>query len=177
LLARGRNRFVPSAKRALQVEKYLAGWAADPVWRYPPISFLESRDYLGDHLDEFVPNQERAWSGRGTRVPLDKLVDGARGYSGQPIVSRGRLRQVILPASQPGAVITQFLLLESTGPARARAICSVNTARSRRFAEGQAIDFRGLVIDAGTMATSGTTTVKGVFVQCSEARVAPGRGR
>ena len=172
LLARGPNRSVSHTARARQVEKYLAGWAGDPVWKFPPVSFLESERYLRAHLEEFVPSAERRWSGTGAEVRLDKLVEHARGYAGQPVITRGRVLQVIVPAGQLARDITKFLVLVS-GDRGERAICAATTARERSFREGRAVEVRGLVIAAGTIATSPGRTVKGVFMQCAAQRSAP----
>lgn len=170
LLARGGDRSVPFPERRRQVEKYLAGWAGDPIWKYPPISFLESEQQLRAQLEVFVPSNVRPWTNDGTKVPLRKLVEQARGYSGRAIITRGRVLQVIVPAAQRASVITQFLVLEARGRSRARVICAATTRAGTTFPEGTDVEARGLVIAAGTMATSSDRTAKGAFLQCSGAR-------
>jgi hypothetical protein len=156
--------------RVRGVEKYLAGWAGDPIWKYPPVSYSESESYLRAHLDKFVPSSEQAWTPQGARVPLGTLVDRSRIYAGQPVITRGRLLEVITPPAQPGPVITRYLVLEARRR-KVQAICAVNTDRSRSFRARVRTAIRGVVVHAGTMTTSlGTTKAKGIFLQCSSAR-------
>jgi len=165
------------SERVRGVEKYLAGWAADPIWKYPPVSFLDSQVYLRSHLGEFVPTSERPWSNKGKEVALATLVDGARSYSGQAVITRGRLLQIIQPRGQPGSAITQFLLLEAGPQGAARAICAVTTSRARSYPEAGRVEVRGVVVNAGTVALGSTKSAKGVFMQCSAARARRPRDR
>lgn len=166
------GRATRSEQDVRSVEKYLAGRAGDPLWKYPPVSFLESQTYLRSHLPEFVRAQEQPWSSKGIKVALARLVADARTYSGQPVITTGRVRQIIKPPGQSGLTITQFLLVEEGRHGSARAICAVTT--NRRFPVARRVEIRGVVVSAGTIAGS-SETAKGVFMQCSAARNAPPR--
>lgn len=158
------------------VEEYFAAWAGDPRWKYPPISFLESETFLRSHLDEFFPTTERRWREEedDTRIPLTRLVNDARGYSGRAVIVRGRVHHTLtVPEPGTGERITQFLTLTTQEGSRSRGICGVSTHSSRNFPEGSDVEARGVVVASGSLAVASGADVQGAFMQCSAARRRP----
>jgi hypothetical protein len=157
-------------EREAAVEKYFAAWAGDPMWRYPPISFLESETFLRSHLGEFFPTKDERWKDTGARVPLAKLVSDARSYAGRALITSGRIRQVLrVPAGNKS--VTHFLTLNRRGRDHRRLVCGVGTGPSTRFPEGRNVEVRGVVVAAGSLAVGSATHVEGAFMQCSAARL------
>ena len=159
------------------VERYLAQWAADPLWKYPPASFLESQAFLRSNLSEFVPDRPQPWKRDGTPVSLDRLVQSPRTYSGRAVITIGRLRQIIEPPGQSGPTVTRFLLLEAGRQRDSVAICAVATDAQQRYPEAGRIEARGVVVSAGTVVRRAQEGAKGVFMQCSAARPVAARAR
>jgi hypothetical protein len=157
-----------------EVEEYFAAWAGDPRWKYPPISFLESESFLRTHVDEFFPTTEQRWKEAGDRVPLTRLVNDARGYSGRALITHGRVLQALrVPVPGTAARITHFLTLTDQEGSRSRVLCGLITRSSRRFPEGSEVEVRGVVVTSGSLAVASGADVQGAFMQCSAARLRP----
>jgi hypothetical protein len=171
LLGGGESRPGGSQARIGAVERYFAAHASNPVWTYPPISYLSSLAFLCNRLDEYFPRTAQRWREHGLRVKLRKLVSDAYGYSGRAVITHGKVRQAT-PVEIAGRsdVRTQYLTLTTARSDGPRVICGVTTSSSRRFREGIDVEARGVVVAAGSLMTTAEAGVKGAFMQCAAVR-------
>lgn len=156
-----------------QLEQYFAFRAGDTLWKYPPYFFDDSRRFLSAHVSEYFSNGEQRWSKRGHQVLLEKLVPEARWYSGQALITWGRVRHAVSSEvpDHPG-LRTQLLTL--TAPERSdgpRVLCSVLTRSKHRFPDESQVVVRGVVVAAGSLVVGSGKEVHGAFLQCTAARL------
>jgi hypothetical protein len=143
------------------IARYLAAQAAEPVWKYPPLSFLESAYYISRHPGVFFGTEEAPPVARGRRVSLDRLVAGAREYSGRPVLTRG---VVVRTSELPGGSDAPTdLLVTLRGSGRSRAFCVRHGTEN--VGVGRTVSIEGVVVNAGTVASDSAAPVKGVFLQ------------
>jgi hypothetical protein len=155
----------PYGSVAPDIARYLAGQAGDPVWKYPPVSFLESAYYLSRHPAAFFGPDPVPPVDAGRSVSLERLVEGARDYSGRPVRTSG---VVVRAAEVPGgeeAPEARFITLRGRRDARARLFCL--HIGSNRVPVGRTVRVEGVIVNAGTVADPAKAPTKGIFVQAA----------
>jgi hypothetical protein len=153
----------PYGTVAPAIARYLAAQAGDPVWQYPPLSFLESAYYISRHPATFFGNERAPAVDPGRHVTLERLVTGAREYSGRPVLTEGvvlRSSQVPGGSDAPGA---RLVTLRGTRDAHMQAFCLRLGAQDVPVATTVSVE--GVVVNAGTVAADMDRPVKGVFIQ------------
>lgn len=153
----------PYGTVASSIARYLASQAADPVWQYPPLSFLESAYYISRHPAVFFGDERAPPVAADRRVTLEQLVAGPRDYSGRPVLTRG----IVLRSSEvPGgsdAPSARLVTLRGTKDEHVQAFCLHLGAES--VPVGKTVFVEGVVVNAGTVAAAEEKPVKGVFLQ------------
>jgi hypothetical protein len=162
-LLAGRRVKPPYGSVAPAIARYLASQAGDPVWQYPPVSFLESAYYMSRHPGMFFGNDPAPDVPAGRDLPLAQLVRGAREYSGQPVRTEG----IVLRTSQvPGGAdlpTARLLTLRDKDDPHALALCL--HVGMDEVPTGRKVSAVGVVVNAGTVASDEPTPIKGVFLQ------------
>jgi hypothetical protein len=155
----------PYGAVAPEIARYLAGQAGDPVWKYPPVSFLESAYYLSRHPSAFFDRTSVAEVGAGRSVSLERLVEGPRDYSGRPVRTRG---VVVRAAEVPGggdAPEARFVTMRGVRDARTRLFCL--HLGPDPVPVGRTLRAEGVIVNAGTVADPAEAPTKGIFLQAT----------
>lgn len=145
------------------IARYLASQAADPTWRYPPISFPQAAFYISQHPAMFFGDEPAPAVDRSRHVTLERLVAGARDYSGRPVVTEGvvvRTADIPAGADNPGE---RFVTLRGTRDAGTRLFCQRTGFED--IPVGETVSVTGVVVNAGTVTADTDRPVKGVYVQ------------
>jgi hypothetical protein len=153
----------PFGEVAPAIARYLAAQADDPVWRYPPLSFLESAYYISRHPGPFFGTEEAPPVDPGREVPLEDLVRGARDYSGRPVLTEGvvvRTAQVLGGSDNPSA---RLVTLRATHDPHALAFCV--RRRPEDIPVGSTVSVEGVIVHTGTVASDTQATTTGIFIQ------------
>jgi hypothetical protein len=145
------------------IARYLASQAGDPQWLYPPISFPQAAFYISQHPGMFFGDERAPAVDSSRHVTLERLVAGARDYSGRPVVTEGvvvHTADVPAGADNPGE---RFVTLRGTRDEHTRLFCQRRGTND--VPVGRTVSVTGVVVNAGTVAANMDKPVKGVFVQ------------
>jgi hypothetical protein len=159
----GRRIKAPYGTVAPAVARYLASLSADPVWQYPPVSFVESAYYISRHPGMFFGPDTAPEIDPGRHVALERLVPGAHDYSGQPVQTDG---VVVRTSALPGGadVATYRLVtLRAAGHPEFQAFCLHYGPKD--VPVDAKVSVEGVIINAGTVASDEAHPIKGVFIQ------------
>lgn len=164
-LLAGRKVKRPYGSVAPAIARYLAAQSAEPVWKYPPVSYLESASYISRHPGVFFdPSAQPLASGR--RVALENLVRGAREYSGRPVRTEGVvLRTAQLPGGADVIQATRVTMRGTDEDSAARLYCVHRGAED--VPVGATVSAEGVIVNAGTVAGDVEKPIRGVFLQAA----------
>ena len=164
-LLAGRRVKPPYGSVAPAIARYLANQAGDPVWQYPPVSFLESAYYMSRHPGMFFGTDAPPEVSSERVIPLAQLVRGARDYSGQPVRTEGI---VLRSAHVPGGAdlpTARLVTLRSESDPHAVAFCLHIGMEAVKA--GSRVPAVGVVVNAGTVVSDQAEPVKGIFLQAA----------
>jgi hypothetical protein len=167
----------PSEELAFNIDEYLANKANDAMWKYPPVSYIEAEEYLQDHdhVEEFIFGHEAGPVDVAvSRVSLEHLVHTPRSYAGGPILTRGIVKQTTPIFDSNNKLSQRMVTLSGVHDRHAQAVFVRQSPAD--LAVGTRLRVEGVIVDAGTVATDGPNTIKGVFLLCASLPAAYTRG-
>jgi hypothetical protein len=145
-------------------DDWIAAQVGSLDWRYPPLTYDASAEYLETHPQQYFGNVLRAPAAE-TAVRLATLVNDPGDYAGEAVVTSG---QVVGSAPVPYGAASptgQFVTVRDSHNSGAELFCY---SRARpAYTAGTRLLIHGLMIAAGVVQRLAAGSVHGVYVLCS----------